>query len=284
MMIPATATSSITTAPLAGELSKMTLLPFGRTRWHSRYFVLLDSQLRIYKDEHAVSPTSFLDLSQIRGAVAISVDSHLYCIRLEPRSDARAKPLTVACSSQKELEMWLKALRIRIDRLYVTPPSSPKRSVTAATLTWLRKSNTSIDKHSNKSQPAQDETFYHAITHDECILRPRPRKAGPAPSLSRRRGIVLPPIIIESSPFQLAPTESDDGASTPIMSDSSSSTLAASPSGGLLTAAPLPPHPLPRIASDDRGLQSLPSLCWPKKEEAEISPSFLYYKERFHLF
>lgn len=34
----------------AGMLAKMIPLPFGRSRWVSRYFVLLDSELRLYKD------------------------------------------------------------------------------------------------------------------------------------------------------------------------------------------------------------------------------------------
>lgn len=38
-------------SPVAGWLSKMTHLPFGRSRWNSRFFVLLDSELRFYKDE-----------------------------------------------------------------------------------------------------------------------------------------------------------------------------------------------------------------------------------------
>lgn len=44
-------TTSTTTAPVAGWLTKMISLPFGRSRWISRFFVLLDSELRFYKDE-----------------------------------------------------------------------------------------------------------------------------------------------------------------------------------------------------------------------------------------
>lgn len=41
--------------PVAGWLTKMISLPFGRSRWISRFFVLLDSELRFYKDEVCVS-------------------------------------------------------------------------------------------------------------------------------------------------------------------------------------------------------------------------------------
>lgn len=40
-----------TQLPIAQWLTKLIVLPFGRTRWSSRFFVLLDSELRIYKDE-----------------------------------------------------------------------------------------------------------------------------------------------------------------------------------------------------------------------------------------
>lgn len=46
-----TTTTNSTTAPVAGWLTKMISLPFGRSRWISRFFVLLDSELRFYKDE-----------------------------------------------------------------------------------------------------------------------------------------------------------------------------------------------------------------------------------------
>lgn len=37
--------------PMAGWLAKMTPLPFGKSRWQDRFFVLLDTELRYYKDE-----------------------------------------------------------------------------------------------------------------------------------------------------------------------------------------------------------------------------------------
>lgn len=45
---------STTYSPVAGWLTKMISLPFGRSRWISRFFVLLDSELRFYKDEVCV--------------------------------------------------------------------------------------------------------------------------------------------------------------------------------------------------------------------------------------
>ena len=44
-------TMTVTNAPLAGRLAKLATLPLGRTRWRYCYFVLLDSELRFYKDE-----------------------------------------------------------------------------------------------------------------------------------------------------------------------------------------------------------------------------------------
>lgn len=46
---------STTYLPVAGWLTKMISLPFGRSRWISRFFVLLDSELRFYKDEVRLS-------------------------------------------------------------------------------------------------------------------------------------------------------------------------------------------------------------------------------------
>jgi hypothetical protein len=37
--------------PITNWLSKLTSLPFGRTRWISRFFVLLDNEIYVYKDE-----------------------------------------------------------------------------------------------------------------------------------------------------------------------------------------------------------------------------------------
>lgn len=37
--------------PASGWLKKKTHLPLGGSRWALRYFILLDSELRVYKDE-----------------------------------------------------------------------------------------------------------------------------------------------------------------------------------------------------------------------------------------
>lgn len=88
---------------------------------------------------------------------------------------------------------------------------------------------------------------YHAIT-----TAPTPRKlSGPPPSLSRRRGILLAPIIVDS-------LLSDNAA----CSSSSSSSLIQTPSTS-------------NISSDSKADGN--------SDNSQISPTFLMYKERFHL-
>lgn len=254
-------------------------------------------------DQHVVSPSGILNLRQIRGAVAMAVDQQSYCIRLEPHREAHIKPWTIACRSSFDLQTWLDFLRQRLDRLVpiISPPPNTTTSTIIATsssislkrpsFSWLRKQKPSM---SETNATSSSEPMYHAITHDDCIPRPRPRKMGPAPSLSRRRGIVLPPIIIQESPFYesggslcLSSSPSDLSSCSSLSSYGADSTH-----HGLTT--PLHPPPthqshLPRVLNEGynntatAGLRSMPSLAKLKIKDEDASPSFLHYKERFHL-
>ncbi|KAJ8662264.1 hypothetical protein O0I10_001957 [Lichtheimia ornata] len=292
--------------PMAGWLAKMTPLPFGKSRWQDRFFVLLDTELRYYKDEHVVSPSGILNLRQIRGAVAMAVDQQSYCIRLEPHREAHIKPWTIACRSSIDLQTWLDILRQRLDRLVPLMSSPDTTSIITTTITatslsislkrpsfsWLRK-----QKHSTSDINVSSEPLYHAITHDDCIPRPRPRKMGPAPSLSRRRGIVLPPIIIQDSPFYESGSLCLSSSPSDISSCSSLSSYGVDNTyNGLTTPLHPPPphqHHLSRMLNEGdksdkhhtatAGLRSMPSLAKLKVQDEDASPSFLHYKERFHL-
>ncbi|KAI7882413.1 PH-domain-containing protein [Lichtheimia hyalospora FSU 10163] len=297
--------SSAYDTPMAGWLAKMTPLPFGRSRWQDRFFVLLDTELRYYKDDHVVSPSGILNLRQIRGAVAMAVDQQSYCIRLEPHREAHIKPWTIACKSSIDLQTWLDVLRQRLDRLVplISPsPDTASTMITTITATssislkrpsfsWLRKQK----QCTPDTGVILSEPQYHAITHNECIPRPRPRKMGPAPSLSRRRGIVLPPIIIQDSPFYESGSLCLSSPSDISSCSSLSSYGVENGHHGLTTPLHPPPHQshMPRVLdqgdsnnnqhTEAAGLRSMPSLAKLKIKDEDASPSFLHYKERFHL-
>ncbi|KAI9244110.1 hypothetical protein BDA99DRAFT_566362 [Phascolomyces articulosus] len=222
---------TVTNAPLAGWLAKLISLPLGRTRWQYRYFVLLDSELRFYKDEHSDSASHVLNLSSVSDIIQLALPNHSFCIRLEPRLTARSKPWTLACSSQVDLEMWTHALQKRLARSTTfipclhEPLSMDRRK--RPTNSWFSQppssfihldddDNTTLfddDNNNNMKASIIDEDYYHAIT-PETVVRPRIQKninkRQPPRSLSRRRGIYLDPLMIASSPFDYVSTSKDD--------------------------------------------------------------------------
>ncbi|KAI9496847.1 hypothetical protein BDB00DRAFT_869077 [Zychaea mexicana] len=309
---------TVTNAPLAGWLAKLTTLPLGRTRWQHRFFVLLDSELRFYKDEHADSATHVLNLRHVRDVVQIALPNHSFCIRLQPCSPTvttKTKPWTLACSSQVDLETWIRALQKRLTRS--SCPSSPAEQEVSVgnhksqkkkrpTNSWFSQpSSSSLHSHdgptddSNETtqQGQQNKEFYHAITssHNITVL-PRIRKQ-PPPSLSRRRGIYLAPLVIESSPFSNTNNKNDTDSDFFVHALSSfTSSSTASSSTDELMLFPTPPPHLPSNCVDpskeeqeegeiiDRGRSlSAPAIFQKRKDDGETSPTFLLYKERFHL-
>ncbi|KAI7852162.1 hypothetical protein BDC45DRAFT_607649 [Circinella umbellata] len=226
-------TMTATNAPLAGWLAKLKTLPLGRSRWRYFYFVLLDSELRFYKDEHAYSASRILDLKNVSKITQLALPNHSFCIRLEPSSTQKSKPWTLACSSQADLEAWTCALQKRLVRLSTNisspkPPLMENLNKKRPTNSWFSQPSSSsfyfddtdndsicsfnkdIDNDNDIIQQ-QSDNYYHAVT-SSTVVRPRIRKNKnqPPPSLSRRRGIYMKPLIIASSPFNRVSKNRDD--------------------------------------------------------------------------
>ncbi|KAI8992057.1 hypothetical protein BDF20DRAFT_847995 [Mycotypha africana] len=129
-------------APVAGWLSKMIALPFGRSRWVSRYFVLLDSELRYYKDEHFDTPAQILNLREISRVIPAGSSQYPYSFRLEPLevnetkrssiqrpsfiNNRNSKPWVINCKSELDKQHWMSAISIRIIKYSPLPsPNTP---------------------------------------------------------------------------------------------------------------------------------------------------------------
>ncbi|CAO3599763.1 unnamed protein product [Absidia cylindrospora] len=110
-------------SPKAAWLKKKTCT-MGRTRWQSRFFVLLETELRYYKDEHAVTPKYIWNLREMTD---IKQDETMCCLSLEPRSSrGRHKSLMLQFPSRIEMQEWLDHL---VDRCLLSPtPLPPSRS------------------------------------------------------------------------------------------------------------------------------------------------------------
>ncbi|KAL0077393.1 hypothetical protein J3Q64DRAFT_1769245 [Phycomyces blakesleeanus] len=122
--------------PKSDWLAKLSSGSFGRSRWRSRYFVLLDSELRYYKDEHTDSASSTLSLRDVSRVVACSFPNHPYCFRLEPNlnapiqdKDSSLPPWTIECNSAFDQGAWVDVIQYRLARLSVIRvPVSPAQS------------------------------------------------------------------------------------------------------------------------------------------------------------
>ncbi|KAG2217333.1 hypothetical protein INT45_010782 [Circinella minor] len=224
-----------TNTPLAGWLAKLTTLSFGRTQWQHCYFVLLDSELRFYKDEHADLASHVLNLKNVKRIIQLELSNRSFCIRLEPYSTAEKNPWTLACSSQADLEAWIYALQKRLVRSSAnisSPGFSPVGNLKKKrpTNSWFSQQpssffhfddtdddnisffDDSINNEYNKTQQKKSDSYYHTIT-PSTVVRPRIRKNSKnqsPPSFSRRRGIYLEPLLIASSPFNHVSKNKDD--------------------------------------------------------------------------
>lgn len=150
---------------LSGWLFKLsTTNKLGSSKWQSRYFVLLDTELRYYKHEHSVDPSCAISLHEVSRVVKTSTFNHNYCFKLETttnykqRHAKRQKTWTMECHSEYELDVWFQAINAR--------------------LTKLRQ--------------------YHSLPCPSNV-KPRSFKRSNL-SISRRRGIVLSPLEFESMP------------------------------------------------------------------------------------
>ncbi|KAI7903986.1 uncharacterized protein BX663DRAFT_560326 [Cokeromyces recurvatus] len=117
MMLLTTEFDSI--VPVAGWLSKMIVpLPFGRSCWSSKFFVLLGSELRYYKDEHTETASQILDLHQISQVTCVSTINHPFCFRLEPKENQIIKPWIIECKTEQDMNTWVLTIQHRIRRAY----------------------------------------------------------------------------------------------------------------------------------------------------------------------
>lgn len=177
-----------TTTPRSGWLNKLsTNNAFGSSRWQSRYFVLLDSELRYYKDEHYVTASRTLNLGDIAKVTVINLTNRKYCFKLEPTlyyqhhhatTKYSRKIWTIECQSETELESWVAALDLRLcnlsfqDTLQPFSSPEPKRQQPLTSLSQIMSTSAGSEPH-------------HYYTNV-----PRPLKKS-CPSISRRRGVIL---------------------------------------------------------------------------------------------
>ncbi|KAI8641423.1 hypothetical protein BD408DRAFT_418256 [Parasitella parasitica] len=222
--------------PLSGWLHKLTTAnTFGASRWQSRYFVLLESEMRYYKDEHSVNASRTVNLGDIAQVIKTTLPSHPYCFRLEPTLYAKQHQYTkqqkkiwiMKCKSQLELDFWVSALNHRLCKLAkfadssedeedeeeaqkqgqvqeqeqdeeptgmvsprLQPFSTPEQRRSQPLVSLYRVLATYSADPLQQQQQQQQQTLKSP---------PRPLRK-PKPSISRRRGVILSPLDIESIP------------------------------------------------------------------------------------
>ncbi|ORX52694.1 hypothetical protein DM01DRAFT_1408031 [Hesseltinella vesiculosa] len=217
---------------LAAWLKKWTLT-MGRSRWQSRYFVLLDTELRYYKDEHAATPSSTVNLNDIERVEVISVAGYRYCLQLCPKCTVRkGKPLILQFSAAIDLSSWYHAIQAKrpLKKKTIQSTSPSPTSPFSSQLSLV----STLDPREKKPM-----LFKNIIP-----LRRRPRQAV---SLSRRRGIVLSSLSLEegpSRPWNDTKLGSMQHLATPLMMDycqpATPSTLASPPLTPWTPTSPVP--------------------------------------------
>ncbi|KAL0094922.1 hypothetical protein J3Q64DRAFT_1845265 [Phycomyces blakesleeanus] len=276
-------------APRAGRLSKLTVCPFGRPRWQSRFFVLLNSELRYYKNEHAETPSSILNLNDVDQLVLAPTPSHPFCFRLEPilntvspvgsdskkdKSTKQQRPWSLECQSEIEMDLWVSAIHCRLAKLSSkTPPllhyeqqPSPSACFFSSLLRKITPPSNSTYSDYPSSDPSRPSSFWPAMKNKPVVATQT--------SFSQRRGITLAPIYVpvpvhslqvyESSDLTFESSPSDSGIQSP------ESTLGAS-------------SDIDYEEFKSKRSLSLPALTDFETAETESSPTFLLYKERFRL-
>ncbi|KAI9319645.1 hypothetical protein BX666DRAFT_1309002 [Dichotomocladium elegans] len=227
--------------PLANRLSKLTALPFGRTKWQARFFILLDSELRMYKDEFADTPCDTLSLHHVKTILPLTIGPHAHCLRLEPHLP-HDKALTLDCPSQHDRDVWLHAIRARLEKSKRAAHQQPSETCKVSSL-----------------------------------------------SLSSRRGIMLSPLTISTGLGLVVANDRDRNgddeattmASVPEFSSSSSATTVSASSYASLS--PPPSYVYERSMSVPTITLPISSTIQQQQQDGETSPSFLKYKQQFHL-
>ncbi|KAI9309088.1 hypothetical protein BJ944DRAFT_246017 [Cunninghamella echinulata] len=104
-------------APRASWLFKLSQNSFGKQKWQPRFFILLDNEIRYYRDEYSDQPSQILHLSNISQVIPLL--DRPCTFRLEPTfKNNDTKPWTIECTSQKEMEVWVESIH---HRLSLTP-------------------------------------------------------------------------------------------------------------------------------------------------------------------
>ncbi|KAK4509330.1 uncharacterized protein ATC70_007681 [Mucor velutinosus] len=202
---------SSTTAPLSGWLQKLTSTnAFGASRWQSRYFVLLDSEMRYYKDEHSVAASRTVNLGDISKVIMTSSPNHPYSFRLEPtlyaqHSKNQKKIWTMECKSATELELWVSAINYRLCKLLKLDEDDEHQEEQAGIVSPTLQPFSTPEQR--RAQPLM--SLFRVLTASssessnsvEQPVKPQPRPLRKHnPSISRRRGVILSPLDMETIP------------------------------------------------------------------------------------
>lgn len=289
-------------SPTAGWLSKMVSLPFGRSRWISRFFVLLDSELRFYKDEHSESSSQVLNLRQIAQVIPASTLQHPYCFRLEPKQQQRdhvLRPWIIECKSEIDMESWVSAIKSRI--IKYSPASSPlllhQQSPTKLLMTNRIVSTSSV----NSTMVASPEVYRMPVLPLRCTnMIWGEEDDSTKESLLSRRNKKLTPIVTQSSSSSTCSPQPSLPLYSGSLSDISSSSTLPSPTGAVLGCSLLiSPGIIDRYSNytsketnnNQTALvtQGVLGVEHQKKKQCDTisvessSPTYLMYKKRFHL-
>ncbi|CAO3607890.1 unnamed protein product [Mucor fragilis] len=202
---------SSNTTPLSGWLQKLTTTnAFGASRWQTRYFVLLDSEMRYYKDEHSVTASRTVNLGDISKVIMTSSPNHPYSFRLEPTLYAQhhaknqKKTWTMECKSATELELWVSAINYRLCKLLKLDDDQEQEEQAGIVSPTLQPFSTPEQK---RAQPFM--SLFRVLTtsssessdsiEQQYTPQPRPlRKHNP--SISRRRGVIISPLDMDTIP------------------------------------------------------------------------------------
>ncbi|ORZ15338.1 hypothetical protein BCR42DRAFT_492258 [Absidia repens] len=115
--------------PKSAWLKKLTLT-MGRPRWQSRYFVLLETEIRYYKDEYAATPNYIWSLRDIDHVKQVTMAGQNYCLSLEPTMTEllgnctanKKKSLILCFQSAIDMKNWQQEIASRLTRLIPCAP------------------------------------------------------------------------------------------------------------------------------------------------------------------
>ncbi|KAI8087033.1 uncharacterized protein B0P05DRAFT_569938 [Gilbertella persicaria] len=275
----------------------MISLPFGRTRWISRYFVLLDSELRFYKDEHSDSPVQVLNLRQVYQVIPAPNAQHPFCFRLEPSQQGQwIKPWVIECKNEFDMKNWLAAIKNRLKKNNEDKRSHRAASTISVTdaspemyrLPTLPLRCTNLESERTvKKEPLlsrRKQTLAPIVTDPSFLFQPQLTISPPILNQKRRRSSFLLPSSVSSASTVPSPTGAVIGP-LDIPHDDMSKPVKPSLSYAQYVSSTIL---LDRIQQKDsyKQLVPQPSLQKGQQKECEVSlesPTFLTYKRRFRL-